>query len=122
MSPADRKKRMVIISDNQKVKQNRLLISESLSSLFCTIAGAIPKSLIIPKKVIITVATATIPKSSGDNIRDNIAVMINEVIIPLYLDIAVYPTPDSNFSFNDTIYYLLVVMISYNLKYSLEMT
>ena len=38
----------------------------------------------------------------------------------MYLDIAVYATPDSNFSFNDTVYYLLVDMILYNLKYSIE--
>jgi hypothetical protein len=43
---------------------------------------------------------ATIPKSSGVRIRDNTAVITNEIIIPAYLDTPVYMTPDINFFFS----------------------
>lgn len=89
MTPADKKKRMEINNDNQKVKEKRLLISSLSSCLSCIIAGAIPKSLINPKKVNMTVATATIPKSSGDNKRDRIAVIIKDITIPAYFDMPV---------------------------------
>lgn len=41
------------------------------------------------KKLMITVATATTPKSSGDNMRASTAVTIKEINIPEYLAIAV---------------------------------
>lgn len=115
---------MEIIIDNQKENENKLLISLLLSSLFCTMAGAIPKSLIIPKKVIITVATATIPKSSGDSIRDNTAVIIREINIPLYLEIAVKPIPKISCFFIEDIkltnrYYLKIIQKSLPLHYNL---
>lgn len=115
---------MEIIIDNQKENENKLLISLLLSSLFCTMAGAIPKSLIIPKKVIITVATATIPKSSGDSIRDNTAVIIREINIPLYLEIAVKPIPEISCFFIEDIkltnrYYLKITQKSLPLHYNL---
>jgi hypothetical protein len=69
------------------------------SVLSCIIAGAIPRSLKIPKNVIITIATATTPKSDGDNNRDSMAVIIKEIRIPAYLAIAVYVTPDINVLF-----------------------
>ena len=78
---------------NQTVKEK---ISDRLSFvrfLFCIIAGAIPKSLNTLKKVIMTIATAIIPKSSGDISLANIADTISDTIIPLYLDIALYATP-----------------------------
>ena len=43
----------------------------------------------IPKKLMMTVATATIPKSLGDSKRASTAVTNNEIIIPEYLAIAV---------------------------------
>lgn len=42
----------------------------------------------------ITVATATTPKSSGDNMRASTAVTIKEINIPEYLAIAVQKTPE----------------------------
>ena len=53
------------------------------------IAGAIPRSLNIPKKEIITVAIATTPKSSGSMRRASIPAITKDIIIPDYLDIAV---------------------------------
>ena len=46
------------------------------------------------KKLMITVATATTPKSSGDNMRASTAVTIKEINIPEYLAIAVQKTPE----------------------------
>ena len=70
--------------------------------LFCIIAGTMPKSLNTLKKVIITIATAIIPKSSGDISLANIAETISETIIPLYFDIALYATPVNKSFFRDT--------------------
>ena len=70
--------------------------------LFCIIAGANPKSLKILKKVMITIATAITPKSSGVISLANTAETINDTIIPLYLDIALYVTPVKKSFFNDT--------------------
>ncbi|GKG75416.1 hypothetical protein CE91St1_45590 [Parabacteroides goldsteinii] len=53
------------------------------------IAGAIPRSLNIPKKEIITVAIATTPKSSGSMRRASIPAITKDIIIPEYLAIAV---------------------------------
>lgn len=93
---------MEIPNPNQKVKEK---ISERFSfvrSLFCIIAGAIPKSLNTLKNVMITIAIAIIPKSSGDIILANTADTINDTIIPLYLDIALYATPVNRSFFSDT--------------------
>lgn len=79
----------IVDGNNNTIWLSFLLISESLSSLFCTIAGAIPKSLITPKKEMITVAIATITKSSGVKSRDRIAVIIKEMTTPAYFDMPV---------------------------------
>ena len=75
-------------------------------------AGAIPKSLNIPKKVIITVAIAITPKSSGEISRARIADTTNDISIPVYLEIAVKNMPDSNCSF--------IVIIAFYDKDSVE--
>ena len=77
--------------------------SQSVSSLFCIMAGDIPISVKIAKKLIITVAIATIPKSSGESKRDRTAVTAREIRIPEYLAIAVYRTPDKSVFFVDCI-------------------
>ena len=73
----------------QIVNENMRVRSSGRSSLFCMIAGPIPKSLNIPKKVIITVTTATIPNSSGAINLARIPAITNETRIPVYFAIAV---------------------------------
>ena len=52
------------------------------------IAGAMPRSLKMLKKVMITVATATIPKSEGDSRRASTPETASEMTMPAYLAIA----------------------------------
>lgn len=47
-------------------------------------------------------ATAIIPKSSGDISLANIADTISDTMIPLYLDSALYATPVNKSFFRDT--------------------
>ena len=103
MGQEHRKKRIDIMIPNHKVKENILLRSLPVKSLFWIIAGAIPRSLKIPKKEIKLVAIATIPNYSGAIKRANIPVTTREIIIPEYLDMAVYNTPDINSFFMDAI-------------------
>lgn len=49
-----------------------------------------------------TIAMAIIPKSSGVINRANTADTINDTIIPLYLDIILYPIPVNKSFFRDT--------------------
>ena len=53
------------------------------------IADEKPMLVKMLKKLMITVATATTPKSSGDNMRASTAVTIKEIKIPEYLATAV---------------------------------
>ncbi|MBB4621537.1 hypothetical protein GGQ57_001431 [Parabacteroides faecis] len=80
---------MDILIPNQIVKVKILLRSFWDNSLFCMIAGAIPRSLNMLKKEMITVAIATIPNSSGSIRRANIPATTRDTIIPEYLAIAV---------------------------------
>lgn len=65
-------------------------------------AGAIPKSLKTLKKAMITVAMATIPNSSGAIKRASIPATTKDIMIPEYLEIAVYNTPErSSFFVSD---------------------
>lgn len=73
-----------------------LLKSFSVKSLFCMMADEKPIVVNSSKKLIKTVAIATIPKSSGVSKRARMAVTIREIISPEYLAIAVYNTPDIN--------------------------
>ena len=66
-----------------------LFISLFVNSLFWIMAAGMPILANMPKKLMITVATATMPKSSGLNRRANIAVIIKEMTMPEYLAIAV---------------------------------
>ena len=80
-------------NDNNKPsqigKEKMLEISFSLRVLCCMIAGDIPISVKILKKAMITIAMATLPKSSGEIRRARIAATIKEITMPLYLAIAV---------------------------------
>lgn len=78
-----------MLKPNQRVKEKILLRSLVDSSLYCMIAGAIPRSLKIPKKDMITVAIATTPKSSGSIRRASIPATTKDITIPEYLAIAV---------------------------------
>lgn len=84
-----RKKINEITIPLQIVKENKAEISFFVRFLFWIIAGEIPISVKILKKFIITVAIATIPKSSGDNNLDKTAVTKSEITIAEYLAIAV---------------------------------
>ena len=63
--------------------------SSFVSDLCCTMAGDTPISVRRLKKAIITVATATIPKSSGERRRASIPATTREMTMPLYLASAV---------------------------------
>lgn len=89
MGHEDKKNKMAMLIPNQSVKVKILLKSFFKSVLFCMIAGAIPRSLNILKKEIITVAIATTPKSSGSIRRASIPATTKDTIIPEYLAIAV---------------------------------
>jgi hypothetical protein len=58
-------------------------------ALFCIIAGDSPISVKMAKKEMMTVAMATIPKSSGESSRARIPATTSEIMIPLYLAMAV---------------------------------
>ena len=73
----------------QKVKEKILDRSLLVSALCCIIAGEIPISVRSEKKEIMTVAIATIPKSSGEIRRAKTAVTTNVMTMPLYLANAV---------------------------------
>ncbi len=64
-------------------------ISLWVNSLYCTRAEDTPIFVKMLKKLIKTVATAIVPKSSGQSKRDNTAITINEMMIPEYLATAV---------------------------------
>lgn len=64
--------------------------------MFCTIAGAIPRSLTIAKNERITVAIVITPKSSGVNSLAKIAETTRETIILEYFAMAVKKTPYAN--------------------------
>ena len=80
---------LVLIIAIYTVKEKMLLVSFTVRFLYWIIAGAIPISLIMLKKVMTMVAIATTPKSSGVNSLAKIAVTINEMKILEYLPIPV---------------------------------
>ena len=65
-----------------------------------------PQSLNTLKKVIMTVATAIGPKSSGGSIRARTAVTPNATTMPAYFAAPVYITPDTSSFFTDDIFRL----------------
>ena len=72
-----------------KVKLYILLKSLFDSSLFCIMAEEKPMFVKSSKKAIMTVAIATIPKSSGVSNRASTAITPNEITMPEYLAMAV---------------------------------
>ena len=70
---------------NEKMSDSSCLVSV----LSCIMAGEMPISVKIPKKAMMTVAMATIPKSSGERRRANTPATTREMMIPLYLARAV---------------------------------
>ena len=63
--------------------------SSSVSVLSCTTAGDIPISVKMAKKEMMTVAIATVPKSLGESNRAKMPATNNEIMMPMYLAIAV---------------------------------
>lgn len=70
---------------NEKMSDKSSLVSD----LCCMMAGDTPMSVRRLKKAMMTVATATIPKSSGDSRRASIPATTREMRTPLYLASAV---------------------------------
>lgn len=73
----------------QSVKEKMSDSSCSVSVLFCIMAGEMPISVKMPKKAMMTVAIATMPKSSGESRRASTPATTREMTIPLYLASAV---------------------------------
>ena len=59
------------------------------TSVLCTMAGDTPMSVNRLKKAMITVAIATMPKSSGESRRASTPATTSEMTTPLYLASAV---------------------------------
>lgn len=73
----------------QRVKEKMSDRSFSVNALFCTMAGEMPMSVKMLKKAMMTVAMATMPKSSGVSRRASTPATTREMTMPLYLASAV---------------------------------
>ena len=76
---------MPVHTVNEKISDN----SSRVSVLCCTMAGDTPMSVNRLKKAMITVAIATMPKSSGESRRASTPATTSETTTPLYLASAV---------------------------------
>ena len=73
----------------KNVQKIRMIDVYKRQVLLCIMAGDSPISVKMAKKEMMTVAMATIPKSSCESSRARIPATTSEIMIPLYLAMAV---------------------------------